>query len=278
MQTDTLVKQYDIKTLKISSTNPCLIVYLVDQSGSMGEPFGNAPHSKSVEVAKAINEVIYEVALRCNDNGTIKNRFELAVVGYGRKGDSIAPAWEGALANHWVLSIDRIYSNPLGIEDDVPFWIRPFSSDATPMRKAFENAYLLCEDWINWGNHMDCYPPIIINITDGQATDDSSPYKKLKDTVDKIKGLSTHYGNVNVFNIHISSVLGDRMLFPAEVKNVQDSFASLLFELSSPLNDHMMLEASRRGYKNIVKGSKGYVFNGNNADLLNFLNIGSNPF
>jgi len=274
----TMVTNYDIRTLKISSTNPCLIVYLLDQSGSMSERFGNANHAKSVEVARAINEIIYEVALRCNDNGTIKDRFELAVIGYGKKGDHITPAWEGNLANHWVQSISKIYASPLGIEDDLPYWIKPYSSDATPMKKAFENALLLCEDWIEWGNHKDCYPPIIINITDGQATDDSSPYRGLRDVVDRLRSLRTHYGTTNVFNIHISSLSGDRILFPSEVSQNGDGFARLLFELSTPLNEHMMQEAKKRGYTNITEGARGYVFNGNNTDLLNFLNIGSNPF
>jgi len=39
------------------------------------------------------------------------------------------------------------------------------------MMRAFENAYRVCEAWINWGNHRDCHPPIVINITDGEATD-----------------------------------------------------------------------------------------------------------
>jgi hypothetical protein len=71
---------------------------------------------------------------------------------------------------------------------------------------------------------------------------------------------------------------GDRILFPSQVSESGDSFARLLFELSSPLNEHMMQEAKKRGYSNITHGARGYVFNGNNTDLLNFLNIGSNPF
>ena len=67
----------DIRNLTISSTNPCLLVYLIDQSGSMDGKFGNANHAKAIEVANAINETIYEVGLRCiGGAGEIKNRFE----------------------------------------------------------------------------------------------------------------------------------------------------------------------------------------------------------
>ena len=69
---------FNIQNLTISSTNPCLIIYLLDQSGSMADKFGNGTHSKSVELANAINDVIYEVGLRCiGSGGELKNRFDL---------------------------------------------------------------------------------------------------------------------------------------------------------------------------------------------------------
>jgi hypothetical protein len=40
---------HDIRNLTISSTNPCLIVYLIDQSYSMSEQFGNASHSNAFD-------------------------------------------------------------------------------------------------------------------------------------------------------------------------------------------------------------------------------------
>ena len=97
---------FDIRNLTISSTNPCLIIYLLDQSGSMSDKFGNASHSKSVELANAINDVIYEVGLRCIGNGgELKNRFELAIIGYGKNDDKVQSGWEGQLTNKWVVSI-----------------------------------------------------------------------------------------------------------------------------------------------------------------------------
>ena len=48
---------FDLRNLTISSTNPCLIVHLIDQSGSMNEKFGNASHTKAIELANAINDV-----------------------------------------------------------------------------------------------------------------------------------------------------------------------------------------------------------------------------
>lgn len=264
----------DLSNLVITSTNPCLLVYMVDQSRSMEDSFGNASHSKSVEVANAINDILYEVGLRCFEtDGTIKNRFEVAIIGYGKASNSVQSAWEGPLQNKWVVSIKDIFDFPLGEENDKPTWIRPYAVNNTPMTKAFENAYRLCQDWISWGNHKDCHPPIIINITDGEATDAGNSYQPLKEQVERLKTLTTNFGNAFVLNIHISSSAGDRKLFPNYLDS-SDKFGSLLFNLSSPLNENMLRLARQEGY-NVQNGSKGYVFNGNASDLMKFLNIGT---
>ena len=105
---------HDIRNLTISSTNPCLLVYLIDQSGSMNDKFGNASHAKAVEVTNAINDIIYEVGLRCiGSGGELKNRFEIAIVGYGKQEDAVQSGWEGQLSGKWVVSIKNIFEYPL---------------------------------------------------------------------------------------------------------------------------------------------------------------------
>jgi hypothetical protein len=263
----------DLKNFTITSTSPCLILFLIDQSGSMGDTFGNASHTKAKEVADAINELLYEVGLRCYSGDEVKNRFEIGIIGYGNEG-KVEKGWKGALSDKWVVSIKDIFDYPLGSEGDKPIWIAPIASSSTPMKKAFENAKMLCEDWINWGNHRECHPPIIINITDGEATDGGSNNRDLINIVDELKQLRTNYGMINLLNIHISSRNADRILFPNEEMNSGNGFSKLLFDLSTPLNDNMVRIAKQKGY-DIPNNSKGYVFNGNAVDLINFLNIGT---
>lgn len=267
---------YDLRNLTITSTNPCLIIYLLDQSGSMHDKFGNASHSKAVELANAINETIYNIGLTCIGNaGELKNRFEIAIIGYGKNDNLVQSAWEGQLSNKWVVSIKNVFDYPLEIVHDKPIWIKPYAETGTPMTKAFENAKRLCNDWINWGNHRDCHPPIIINITDGEATDAGWGYNALNNEIQQIKNLGTNYGNVNILNIHISSRSGDKLLFPNEINHLnKDRFANLLFDISTPLTENMIRIAKNKGY-NIQYNAKGYVFNGSPSDLINFLNIGT---
>lgn len=265
---------YDIRNLTISSTNPCLLVYLIDQSYSMNEEFGNAAHSKAHEVADAINEIIYEIGLRCiSSSGDLKNRFEIAIIGYGKESNAVHSGWEGQLAGKWVVSIKNIFEYPLGEQHGKPIWIQPYAERNTPMTKAFESAKRLCADWINWGNHKDCHPPIIINITDGEATDAGSSFGPLFQETQEIKQLRTNYGNVHILNIHISAKSGDKILFPNNTPSI-DRFGKLLFDISTPLDENMIRIALQKGYQ-ISNGAKGYVFNGNAIDLINFLNIGT---
>lgn len=263
----------DLRNFTISSTNPCLIIFLIDQSGSMSEKFGNTTHDKAKEVANAINELLYEVGLRCYSGDDIKNRFEIGIIGYGKE-NNVQSGWEGELLNKWVVSIKNIFEYPLKEEDNKPVWITPIASGSTPMKKAFENAKRLCQDWINWGNHSECHPPIIINITDGEATDGGNNYQSLINEVNELKLLRTNYGLVNVLNIHISEKISDRVLFPNEVDNLDNKFSRLLFDMSTPLNENMVRIALQKGY-NISNNPKGYIYNGNAVDLINFLNIGT---
>ena len=57
---------------------------------------------------------------------------------------------------------------------------------------------------------------------------------------------------------------------------VNDSFATLLFNMSSDLNPKMIETGNTKGYT-LSQGSRGFIFNGHSSDLINFLNIGSSP-
>tara|TARA_Y100001960_G_C14697667_1_gene839862 strand:- start:113 stop:943 length:831 start_codon:yes stop_codon:yes gene_type:complete len=273
-----------IETLRINSTNPCLILFLLDQSGSMQGGFGaDYNTSKAEALANAVNETIHNIGLKCVDSGgTIKDRFEVAVMGYGTGlGNGVSSAYLGELDGRWVVPISELFEKPYTYNDDeAPIWIEPTWGGLTPMTRAFQQAYDLCSDWISYGNHINCHPPLIINITDGEATDSGWGSKKLITAVNQIKSLGTEYGNPFIFNIHISYTNEDQVLFPNSIEDVNsrisDTNASLLYELSSHLNEKMVNIGSTKGYK-LDLNSKGFIFNGNSSDLINFLNIGSSP-
>lgn len=269
------MSQKDINSLVVTAANPCLLIYMLDRSASMSDKFGNADTSRAETLSTAINKVIYDVCLRCvSGSGELKSKFELALFAYG--GNTVTSGWEGALAGEFVYPITRIFNNPLATDaNEMPIWIRPHADGGTPMRAAFNNVKDLCEDWISWGNHYEiCHPPIIINITDGEATDDDGSFSGIRNTVNQLRNMGTAYGSTIVMNIHISGRNYDRIIFPDRPLS-NNKFESFLYDISSPLYPHMIETGRREGF-NIPDNARGYIFNGDSSDLVRFINVGTN--
>ena len=73
-------------TAQISRVNPACILILVDQSGSMKEPFGNTPEvTKDRVVADAVNRLIQNLVLRSAKADGVRDYFHVGVLGYGQK-------------------------------------------------------------------------------------------------------------------------------------------------------------------------------------------------
>ena len=70
-------------TERVERKNPTFFVFLVDQSGSMSEPFaGQSNRRKADGVADAINRLIVELVLRCSEGATIADRYYMGLIGY----------------------------------------------------------------------------------------------------------------------------------------------------------------------------------------------------
>ena len=54
----------------------------------------------------------------------------------------------------------------------------------------------------------------------------------------------------------------------------RDSYARLLFEMSSVLPSHVAKLASDKGYR-IAEGARGFMFNADPKDIANFFDIGT---
>jgi hypothetical protein len=270
---------------EISRTNPTCFVFLIDQSGSMKEPFGDSGRLKAQGVADAVNRLLDTIVQRCAKGETVQNRFHVGVIGYGAK---TGPAFGGAIAGQGLPPISDVAAHPLRLEqrtkivhvDDgaggvieskqtvkFPIWFEPQAGGLTPMCAALDQAWSLISEFIV--NHPSCYPPIVINITDGEASDgDPEPHAEM------IRQLASNDGNVLLFNVHISSNKAAKIEFADAPDSLPDDYARLLFRMSSKLPPLMLGMAQNEGYR-VSEGTRGFVFNADLVSLIRFLDIGT---
>jgi len=269
-------------TAEISRSNPTCFLFLIDQSGSMADaPGDNSGRNKAEGVAKAVNSIIQELVYRCAKGEHILDRYYIGVIGYG---DELSLGFTGDLAGEVLCPVSAVGNKPLRIEnrkmlvDDgaggvleqtvrFPVWFDPLADGGTPMCEAIRAAHSVLSEFI--AEHPRCFPPIVINITDGEATDgDPEPPSE------QLRALASEDGNVLMMNLHISSQPGAPILFPASDANLPDKYANLLFRMSSPLPP-TMLRLARSSYPWISDGARGFGFNADMAGLAKFLDIGT---
>jgi hypothetical protein len=267
---------------EITRTNPTCFVFLVDQSSSMREPFGGqATKQKADGVADAINRLLQNLILKCAKSDGIRDYFFVGVIGYGGR---VVSALGGDLAGQTLVPISAIANNPLRVEkrtrkvDDgaggileqsfkFPLWFESKATGRTPMCEALKLAKQYLEIFL--GRFPSCYPPLVLNVTDGMPTDgDPLPVAK------SLQQLASEDGNVLLFNAHISVKEALSVEFPSAETALADNFAKLLFRMSSTLPPRLF-EAARADKFPVQPGARGFVFNADLVSVIRFLDIGT---
>jgi len=253
-------------TAEISQANPTCFLFLIDQSGSMGKRFGpRASCTKAEGVAEAINRLISTLVSRCEQGEYILNRYFLGMIGYGDEVGLGFPV--EALAGEVLQPVNQVGCNPLRSGNAYDVWLEPKAQGHTRMCMALQAAVELVGQFI--AQHPACYPPIVINISDGAATDgDPVPMAVA------LQGLASQDGNVLLLNIHVSESADAPIVFPADERGLPDDYARRLFRISSPLPGNM-IQAAQNQEIPIVEGARGFAFNADLASLVGFLDIGT---
>src|SRR5581483_604809 len=135
-----------------------------------------------------------------------------------------------------------------------PIWFDAIANGGTPMCEALNRAQAILTDWLT--QHSGCFPPIVINITDGESTDGDP-----SSAADKIKSLTSDDGGVLLFNLHLSSQRAAPIEFP-------DSEAGL--------PEYMRGIAQQEGFA-VSENTRGFVFNADMVSVIRFLDIGTRP-
>lgn len=269
-------------TAEISRSNPSCFIFLIDQSGSMVEPIaGSDGKRKCDSVADAINRLLHNLIIKCARGEGVRNFYDVCVIGYGA---TVGPAFSGPLAGRDIVPISEVANSPARVEERIreiddgaggkiqqktkfPVWFEPTAKGTTPMGGALDLAHHLLSSWVS--AHQFSYPPIVINISDGEATD-FGPVPQ----AEALTSLATSDGNVLLLNCHISSQNLTPIVFPEADNDLPDEFARTLFQISSVLPPGMRQLAAN---ENIPMGenARGFAFNADLVELIRFLDIGT---
>jgi hypothetical protein len=271
-------------TAEISRTSPGCFIFLVDQSASMSDPMGDGevPQKRADVVADAINRLLTELSVKCAKEEGVRDYFHIAVIGYGHT--QVGSAFSGALAGRDLVPLSEVANNPARVDSrakkvsdgagglvettvQFPVWMDPVANGGTPMTRALSYADSLVSRWV--GQYPGGFPPIVLNLTDGESTDG--------DPTSAAIGLASHAtadGSVLLFNLHVSGAGGRPVTFPDDENELPDTYSKLLFHMSSVLPSHMRSYAAAQGHR-VGEGTRGFVYNADISSIVEFLDIGT---
>lgn len=250
-------------SVPITRIQPTAFVVIIDQSGSMRERtlFDGYEMSKARAVALVANRFLEELIHRARREDGIRDYYDIAVVGYSGDGVRSLISPDGEFTSPSKLAAMNVRRESASRERALPsgrsvlavtehnVWIEPKADGTTPMCRALERGLALVEEWCANKRNAGSYPPTVINITDGEASDGDP--KNMADVALRIRRTGTADGNTILMNIHPSGAGDDRaMIFPSSPDELPDRrYARLLWEMSSemPAVSHNMIRAARPG-------------------------------
>ncbi len=273
-------------TAEISRDNPSCFLFLIDQSTSMEEEIsaGDGTQQKATGVADTMNRWLQELSIKCAKSEGVRDYYHVGVIGYGKK---VGPCFNGSFSEQEMVPISQIADNPARLEERTkkvpdgagglveqeirfPVWFDPIANGGTPMCRAAAEAERVLQDWLT--AHPDCFPPIVIHITDGEATD-GDPTERIR----ALTKLASSDGNVLLFNIHLSAnPNASSISFPDSADNLPDDYSKMLFETASSLTPTMRALAKEHGFTPSAK-ARAFVLNADMVLLVQAIDIGTRP-
>jgi hypothetical protein len=287
---------------RITRNNPCAIVILIDQSGSMGRSFWdskNEPKIMAIEVADAINNIFEHLIMKSTRGDGVREYFTFSLIGYGneQEEDYASFVWEGKLEGKEWVTVKELSENILDIVTKIETAVHPWGEEYqkrtiekkwinpnaegknTPMLSALRLCKEKLEQFIE--ERSDNYPPIVFNLTDGIPTD-TSDLDELESICSEIKNIETSFGNTILFNCLLSPLNNSKLFLPTvgEFEKISENkYHAALFNSSSVLPNFILDEAYKMFNDEKYKSNepiKSLVLNVKPRDLTKLFYIGTN--
>ncbi len=219
------------------------------------------PYTAQITRNRIVNNQINELVYRCIKTTEVRHYYDIAIIGYGHE---VYSGWNGTLAGRDFVSPEELKNNPykkiivkeekrtrkgtMIKEIEKVQWLSArCDGHWTHVHQAFDKAKILLDQWMQDHHEKDCYPPTIINITDGQFN--HATREQIVQQANELKAMFTNDGNVLLWNIHITPNNMEQVLLPIGKEELKgDKYSELLYDMSSLL--------PTRRYKTCSNGDK----------------------
>lgn len=276
-------------TQEITRCHRAAIVIAVDQSSSMsGRMMLNGCEiSKAEAVSMVIGRLIDELILRSHRDNGYRHYYDIAVVGYSEDsvysllGNEIAfvPITELAKRNvrrtPYMLSYSTLNNETCTFCENVSLWVEPRAQGATPLYKMMGCITTLVEEWCAKEENRESFPPLVFNISDGEASD--ADYERLLGAAQRLREVGTTDGKALFMNVHISSnteyapiVFPTALEVPATIR-----YARLLMEMSSTIPEQFNRYVGECRSNYAAPPYIAMSYNASMSELIAMLNIGT---
>src|SRR5690554_712019 len=274
-----------------SSATPGYIIFLVDQSGSMGEDYIVNPNgnnqNKAEFTALVINRTINDLIFTNSAGDKIKDRVFVSIIGYGGQGgnsvDDIRSDYLSAFADSPLRTekVKKKVSDGAGglveIEEEMAIYLEPTCprNGLTPMGEALDFAKQLIEGWIS--KKPDNPAPVIINVSDGMPYTGGNVIDDVEKAISVAKSvmqINTNDGHPIIFNVHLGQPPFNESKFESSESKISDEEGKLLFKISSKVPETYR-DAARKHEFVTSEDSRGFVSNAGPETLIKFINFGS---
>ena len=260
---------------QFSSAHPGLIAYVIDQSGSMSEPYpegGTKAKFTQLAVSSAINETI-----NANFDGeTPKDRANISLIGFGKSVQEIRTDKLSEFANNPY----RIESGTKKVSDgngglvevavQNPVYFEPVADGLTPLAEALgvvKQVFIRIKE-----KYPESPDSVAILVTDGmprsEGVDDAVEEANAIALAEEIKAM----GGL-IFGCHIGNGR-NKCEFPVTEDELPDDQAKFIYKVCSIVPESYK-EAARKLELNVSENSRAMVTNADPTTFVKFINFGS---
>lgn len=274
---------------EITRRHRAAIVIAIDQSCSMsGRMVLNGwDLSKAEVVSMVVGRLVDELVMRSHRNGAYRHYYDIALLGYS--GESVYSLLGDEIVFHpitllagrevprttYALGYKTLHNGLYSFQEEVSLWVKPCAQGATPMYKMICKVTEIVAEWCAKEENRDSFPPLVFNITDGEASD--ANYDMLRSAAHRLQGTGTSDGNTLFVNVHISSDTAHAPILFPNIHEVPLSvhYAHLLMDMSSVMPEqlHPYICECRSGFSKPPYIAMSY--NASMSELVAMLNIGS---